>query len=71
MPEWKDEFKKKMYRGYELALKRKAPVSFKHKGVETTLHPDQLPLDDNLIEIRIKDVLKELNRVSNVSFFLT
>ena len=56
-----------MYKGYELALKRNNPVSFKFKGVETTLYPDQLPVDDNTIDIRIKDVLKELNRVSNVS----
>lgn len=68
MPEWKSEFSIKMYKGYELALKRKCPVSFKFKGVETTLHPDQLPVDDNLVEIRIKDVLKELNRVSSVSY---
>lgn len=69
-PEWKQEFMNNMYKGYELALKKKAPVSFKFKGVETTLHPDQLPLDDNLIEIRIKDVLKELNRISSVSYTL-
>lgn len=56
-----------MYKAYELALKRNGPVSFKFRGVETTLYPDQLPVDDNIIEIRIKDVLKELNRVSNVS----
>ena len=55
-----------MYKGYELALKRKRPVSFKFKGVETTLHPDQQEVDDQMIEIRLKDVLKELNRVSNV-----
>ena len=56
-----------MYKGYELALKRNAPVSFKFKGVETTLYPDQQTVDDNMIDIRIKDVLKELKRVSNVS----
>lgn len=56
-----------MYKGYELALKKKGPVSFKYEGVETTLYPDQQPVDDNLIDIRIQDVLKELNRVSNVS----
>ena len=62
-----------MYKGYELALKKNAPVSFKFKGIETTLYPDQLAVDDNTIAIRIKDILKELNRTSNVSissFFL-
>ena len=58
-----------MYKGYELALKKNGPVSFKHQGVETTLYPDQVPVDDNTIAIRIKDVMKELNRVSNVSLF--
>lgn len=73
MPEWKDEFSNRMYKGYELALKKNAPVSFKFKGIETTLYPDQLAVDDNTIAIRIKDILKELNRTSNVSissFFL-
>lgn len=59
-----------MYKGYELALKRKGPVSFKFQGVETTLYPDQLPLDDNMIDIRIKDILKETKTISNVSFIL-
>lgn len=56
-----------MYHGYELALKQNQPVSFCFRGIETTLYPDQIPVDDNMIEIRIKDVLKELNKVSNVS----
>lgn len=61
-----------MYKGYEIALKRKGPVSFKFKGVETTLHPDQQAVDDNMVDLRIKDVLKELNRISNVSLiFIT
>ena len=56
-----------MYKGYELALKRNSPVTFKFKGVETTLHPDQQAVDDAMIDIRIKDLIKELNRVSSVS----
>lgn len=58
-----------MYKGYELALKRNRPVSFKFKGVETTLYPDQREVDDQMVQIRINDVLKELKRVSNVRFF--
>lgn len=59
-----------MYKGYEIALKRKAPVSFKFKGIETTIHPDQHVVDDVMIDIRIKDILKELNRVSRVSLYI-
>ena len=56
-----------MYEGYALALKRQRPVSFKFRGVETTLHPDQLEVDDNMIDIRIKDVQKEMEKKSQVS----
>ena len=55
-----------MYEGYELAVKRNKPVTFKLKGVETTLHPDQQPVDDDMVKTRIKDVLKELRKISNV-----
>ena len=68
LPDWK-EFSGRMYKGYELAIKRNRPISFKFKGVETTLYPDQQEVDDQMVEIRLKDVLKELNRVSNVSYF--
>ena len=44
-------------------------MSFKFQGVETTLHPDQLPVDDNMIDVRVKDILKEMTRVSNVRRF--
>lgn len=67
MPEWRHDFQKKMYDGYEQALKKKSPVTFTFRGVETTIHPDQQEVDDQLIDIRIKDVLKELRKVSNVS----
>lgn len=56
-----------MYDGYSLALTREKPVSFKFKGVETTLFPDQLAVDDNFIDIRFKEVLGKLQKVSNVS----
>ena len=56
-----------MYKGYELALKRNRPVSFKFKGLETTLYPDQREVDDQMVDIRMKDMLKELKRLSNVS----
>lgn len=68
-PEWRQTFSKNMYDGYALALKRQKPVSFKFRGIETTLYPDQLTVDDNLINIRIKDVQKELQKRSNVSVF--
>lgn len=55
-----------MYDGYALALKKQAPVSFKFRGVETTLYPDQLEVDDQMIDIRIKDVMKELRKSSQV-----
>ena len=56
-----------MYDGYSLALTRNKPISFKFKGVETTLFPDQLEVDDNLIEIRFNEVMKSLQKLSNVS----
>ena len=58
-----------MYEGYELALKQNRPVSFMFRDVETTLYPDQQEVDDCMIDIRIKDVLKQLNKSSNVSTF--
>ena len=66
-PEWRTEFQKKMYDAYERALKTEKPVSFTFNGVETTIHPDQLPVDDNTIDIRIADVMKEMKKQSNVS----
>lgn len=59
-----------MYKGYELALKRNNPVTFKFQGVETTLFPDQLPVDDNMVDIRYKDVLIERDRVVNVRYIV-
>ena len=59
-----------MYKGYELALKRNNPVSFKFKGVETTLFPDQMAVDDRMVEIRIRDVMKELRHVSKVRKYI-
>ena len=67
---WREMFKKKMYDGYEMALKQGNPVSFMFRGVETTLHPDQQEVDDNMIEIRINDVLKELKKKSNVRIIM-
>lgn len=56
----------KMYNAYEQALKSAKPFSFMFKGVKTTIHPDQQAVDDNLIDIRFKDVMKELGKKSNV-----
>lgn len=56
-----------MYDGYALALNRGTPVSFRFRGVETTLYPDQLEVDDNLIKIRMKEVENELKKLSHVS----
>ena len=59
-----------MYKGYELALKTNQAVSFTFFDVVTTLQPDQQQVDDNMIEIRINDVLKEIRKKSHVSLFL-
>lgn len=59
-----------MYKGHEMACKKNAPVSFKYDGIETTLYPDQLSVDDNMIAIRFKEILKEKNRISNVSHII-
>lgn len=69
-PSWSKTFKKRMYDGYALALKRGKPVSFRFKGTETTLFPDQLTVDDDLIKIRMKEVVKEIKKLSHVSYFI-
>ena len=56
-----------MYQAQELALKTGKAVTFSFKGIPTTLHPDQQEVDDDMVAIRIKDVLIEINKKSNVS----
>lgn len=67
--DWRELFKNKMYKCYEMALKKNEPVGFTFRGVETIIHPDQQPVDDNLIEIRMHDVLEEAKKMSKVSGF--
>lgn len=60
-----------MYLAHENALKQIPPVAFTFRGVVTTLYPDQHTVDDDLIDIRLSDVLKEANKISNVSSFIS